>query len=39
MNGHMLVLGKDFSITKCVMPDDIDDIQDPIFNMRRRTFF
>ena len=35
----MLVTGKNFSITTYVMSDDIDDIQDPIFNMRRRTFF
>ena len=31
INGRMLVSGKDFSITKYVMPDDI--------HMRRRTFF
>ena len=35
----MLVSGKDLSITKYVMPDDIDDIQDPRHHMRRRTFF
>ena len=35
----MLVSAKDFSITKYVMSDDIDDIQDPRYRMRRRTFF
>ena len=35
----MLVSGKNFSITKYVMSDDIDDIQDPRYHMRRRTFF
>ena len=35
----MLASGKDFSITKYVIPDDIDDIQDPRYHMRRRTFF
>ena len=39
INGRMLVSGKYFSITKYVMPDDIDDIQDPRHHMRRRTFF
>ena len=39
INGRMLVSGKDFSITKYVMPDDIDDIQDSRYHMRRRTFF
>ena len=38
INGRMLVSGKDFSITKYVMPDDIDDTQDPRCHMRRRTF-
>ena len=33
----MLVLGKNFSVTKYVMCDDIDDIQDPRYHMRRRT--
>ena len=35
----MLVSGKNFSITMYVMSDDIDDIQDPRYHMRRRTFF
>ena len=35
----MWVFGKNFSITKYVMSDDIDDIQDPRYHMRRRTFF
>ena len=35
----MLVSGKNFSITKQVLSDDIDDIQDPKYHMRRRTFF
>ena len=35
----MLVSGKNFSITKYVLPDDIDDIQDTRYHMRRRTFF
>ena len=35
----MLVSGKNFSITKCAMSDDIDDIQDPRCYMRRRIFF
>ena len=39
INGRMLVSGKDFSITKYVMPDDIDDIKDSRYHMRRRTFF
>ena len=30
---------KKFSITKYVMSDDIDDIQDPRYHVRRRTFF
>ena len=34
-----MVSGKNFSITKYVMSDDIDDIQDPRYHMRRRTFF
>ena len=34
----MLVSGKDLSITKYVMSDHIDDIQNPIYHMRRRTF-
>ena len=38
INDLMLVSGKDFS-TKYVMSDDIDDIQDPGYHMRRRTFF
>ena len=41
-SGHMsciLMSGKNFSITKYVMSDDIDDIQDPRYHMRRRTFF
>ena len=35
---RMLVSGKNFFITKYVMSDDINDIQDPIYQMRRRTF-
>ena len=35
----MLVSGKNFSITKYVVSDDIDDIQDPRCYMRRRIFF
>ena len=35
----MLVSGKDFSITRYVMSDDIDDMQDPRYHMRHRTFF
>ena len=35
----MLVSGKDFSITRYVMSDDIDNIQDPRCHMRRRAFF
>ena len=35
----MLVSGKKFSITKYVVSDDIDDIQDPRNHMRHRTFF
>ena len=35
----MLVSGKIFSITKYVMYDDIDDIQDPRYYMRRQVFF
>ena len=35
----MLVSEKKKSITKYVMSDDIDDIQDPRYNMIRRTFF
>ena len=32
--------GKTFpSRSKCVMPDDIDDIQDPRYHMKRRTLF
>ena len=34
----MLVLGKNFSITY-VMSDDIEDIHDPRYHMRRRTLF
>ena len=34
-----LVSGKKNSITKYEMSDDIDDIQDPRYHMRRRTFF
>ena len=34
-----MVSAKTFSITKYVMSNDIDDIQDPRYNMRRRTFF
>ena len=41
INGRMsdMVSEKDLSITKYVMSDDIDDIQDPRYHMRRRTFF
>ena len=42
INGRMsamLVSGKDFSMTRYVMSDDIDDIQDARYYMRRRTFF
>ena len=42
INGRMsdmLVSGKNFSIAKYVFSDDIDDIQDPRYHMRRRTFF
>ena len=35
----MVVSGKHFSITRYVVSDDIDDIQDPRYHMRRRTFF
>ena len=35
----MLVSGKDFSITRYVMSDDIDEIKGPRDHMRRRTFF
>ena len=35
----MLVSGKSFSITKQVLCDDIDDIQDPKYHTRRPTFF
>ena len=35
----MLVSGENFSITKYVMSDDIDGIQDPRYHMRRRTLF
>ena len=35
----ILVSGKKFSITRYVMSDDIDDIQDPRYHVRRRTFF
>ena len=35
----VMVSAKTFSITKYVMSNDIDDIQDPRYNMRRRTFF
>ena len=38
INGRMLVSGKYFSITKYVMPDDIDDIQHPRCHMRRRIY-
>ena len=34
----MLVSGKNFSITKYVISDHIDDIQDPRYHMRCRTF-
>ena len=34
-----LVSGKNFSMTKYVMSDDIDDIKDPRYQMRHRTFF
>ena len=34
----MLVSGKDFSITRYVMSDDMNAIQDPRYHMRRRTF-
>ena len=33
-----LVSGKKNSITKYEMSDDIDDIQDPRYHMRRRAF-
>ena len=41
VNGGMsdMVSGKRNSITKYVMSDDIDDIQDSRYRMRRRTFF
>ena len=39
MNGRMLVVGENFSITKYVMTDDIDDIQDSRCHIRRQTFF
>ena len=41
INGRMsdMVSGKNFSITKYVMSEDIDDIQDPRYHMRRPTFF
>ena len=35
----MQVSAKNFSITKDVMSDDIDEIQDPRYHMKRRTFF
>ena len=35
----MLVSGKNFSITKYVMSDGINDIQSPRYHMKRRTFF
>ena len=35
----MLMPGKNFSITRYVMSDDIDDIQDLRYHVRRRTFF
>ena len=35
----MLMSGKLFSITRYVMSDDIDDIRDSRYHMRRRTFF
>ena len=35
----MSVSGTNFSIAKYVMSDDIDDIQDPGYHMRCRTFF
>ena len=41
INGRMsdmLVSGKNFSIAKYVFSDDIDDIQDPRYHMRCRTF-
>ena len=39
VNSRMLVSGKDFSIPKYLMPDDIDVIQDSRHHMRRRTLF
>ena len=36
---YMFVSEKNFSITKYVISDDIDDIQDPRYRMRRRAFF
>ena len=35
----MLVSRKNFSVTKYVMSDDIDNIQDPRYHIGRRTFF
>ena len=35
----VMVSGENFFITKYVMSDDNDDIQDPRYHMRRRTFF
>ena len=35
----MLVSGKTFSINKYVMSDDIDDIKNPRYHVRRRIFF
>ena len=35
----MLMSGKIFSITKYEMSDDIDDIQDPRYHIRRRAVF
>ena len=35
----MMVSGRNFSVTKYVMADDIDDTQDPRYHMRRRTIF
>ena len=34
----MLVSGKNFSITKYAMSDDIDDIQDPRYHMASGIF-
>ena len=35
----MLVSEKNFSTAKYVMSGNIDDVQDPRYHMRRRTFF